>query len=226
MNKNAFLGLAGAGLLLAALAAPCAAASAAAAHAEESLAAPHAEDNLAAPHAEETRRMPSSRYVLHYVHLYSGARGISHFRDERLTLRSASKPGPAGKPAPASQLRSAGRSGSASVHDDASVLSAPNDLISYTLSTRSDATLLLLKRGAKEDWHRAPRRMWLIVVQGMARVTAGDGEVRRFGPGSVLLMDDTTGKGHITQAIGKLDHIALTIPAPLPAASRAAASAR
>jgi hypothetical protein len=38
----------------------------------------------------------------------------------------------------------------------------------------------------------------------MSEVTAGDGEVRRFGLGSIVLMDDLTGKGHI----------ALTIPVP------------
>ncbi len=132
-----------------------------------------------------------SPHTLHYVHLYSDASGVSHFRDETLTLHSN---GPAA--------------------GDARALSAPEALISYQLSDAPGATLLLLKRGAKEDWHRAPRRMYLIVVQGMSEVTASDGKVRRFGLGSVLLMDDTTGKGHITRAVGKVDHIALTIPAP------------
>ncbi len=45
-------------------------------------------------------------------------------------------------------------------------------------------------------------------------MTAGDGEVRRFGPGRIILMDDLTGKGHITRAVGDVDHIALTIPVP------------
>ncbi len=132
-------------------------------------------------------------HTLHYVHLYSDAQGVSHFRDEQLTLRP----------------------GGATV-GDSRALSAPDALISYELSGASGATLLLLKRGAVEDWHRAPRRMYLIVVQGMAEVTVSDGEVRRFGLGSVLLMDDTTGKGHITRAVGKIDHIALAIPAPAP----------
>ena len=56
--------------------------------------------------------------------------------------------------------------------------------------------------------------MYLIAVQGMSEVTAGDGEVRRFGLGSIILMDDLTGKGHITRAVGDVDHIALTIPVP------------
>lgn len=135
----------------------------------------------------------SRPHTLRYVRLYSDAAGVSHFRDEELTLR------PGG-----------GAVG------DSRALSAPEALISYELSTAPGATLLLLKRGATEDWHKAPRRMYLIVVQGMAEVTASDGEVRRFGLGSIILMDDTTGKGHVTHAVGDVDHIALAIPAPAP----------
>jgi hypothetical protein len=78
------------------------------------------------------------------------------------------------------------------------------------------AALLALQRGAKEDWHRAPRRLYLVALKGMSEVTAGDSTVRRFAPGSLLLMDDTTGKGHITRAVGGEDHVALTILAPAP----------
>jgi hypothetical protein len=84
------------------------------------------------------------------------------------------------------------------------------------ISQSGGATLLALRRGQKEDWHRAPRRMYLVALKGMSQVTVGDGEVRRFGPGSLLLMDDTMGKGHITQAVGSEDHVALTVPAPAP----------
>jgi len=39
-------------------------------------------------------------------------------------------------------------------------------------------------------------------------------------PGDVVLMDDPTGKGHRTAAVGAVDHIALLVPvgeAPRPA---------
>ncbi len=147
---------------------------------------------LAASPAEEANKMSSSTLSLPYVHLYADAKGISHFRDERLAFTQA-----AADPSLASPQLSNARA-----------------ITSRVLSKAPGATLLLLERGAEEDWHRAPRRMYLIVVQGMSEVTAGDGEVRRFGLGSVLLVDDTTGKGHITRAVGNVDHIALTIPAP------------
>ena len=82
----------------------------------------------------------------------------------------------------------------------------------HVLEAKGGATLLRLKAGAFEDWHNAPRAWYLIVLQGTSEVTTSDGQVRQFGPGSVVLLDDTTGKGHQTRAVGKIDHIAAVIP--------------
>jgi quercetin dioxygenase-like cupin family protein len=82
----------------------------------------------------------------------------------------------------------------------------------HVLEAKGGATLLRLKAGAIEDWHNAPRAWFLIVLQGASEVTTSDGQVRHFGPGAVVLLDDTTGKGHQTRAVGKSDHIAAVIP--------------
>jgi quercetin dioxygenase-like cupin family protein len=82
----------------------------------------------------------------------------------------------------------------------------------HVLEAKGGATLLRLKAGAFEDWHNAPRAWFLIVLQGESEVTTSDGKVRHFGPGSLVLLDDTTGKGHQTRAVGKIDHIAAVIP--------------
>ncbi len=82
----------------------------------------------------------------------------------------------------------------------------------HVLEAKGGATLLRLKVGAVEDWHNAPRAWYLIVLQGKSEVTASDGQVRQFGPGSVVLLDDTTGKGHQTRVVGNTDHIAAVIP--------------
>jgi hypothetical protein len=50
------------------------------------------------------------------------------------------------------------------------------------------------------DWHPAPRRQLVINISGEVEITASDGEVRVFGPGSIMLADDTTGKGHLSRA--------------------------
>jgi quercetin dioxygenase-like cupin family protein len=82
----------------------------------------------------------------------------------------------------------------------------------HVLQAKGGATLLRLKAGTVEDWHNAPQAWFLIVLQGESQVTTSDGKTRRFGPGSVVLLDDTTGKGHQTRAVGKIDHIAAVIP--------------
>ena len=83
----------------------------------------------------------------------------------------------------------------------------------HALNTAAGAMLLRLKPGTVEEWHNAPKPWYLIVLQGMSEVTVSDGEARRFRPGSVILMDDVTGKGHRTRAVGHIDHIAAVIPA-------------
>jgi mannose-6-phosphate isomerase-like protein (cupin superfamily) len=74
------------------------------------------------------------------------------------------------------------------------------------------ATLLRLRPGTVETWHRAPRRQYLFVVKGRSEVTAGDGQKRELVPGDMMLMDDTTGQGHITRVLGQEEHVALFIP--------------
>jgi hypothetical protein len=87
-----------------------------------------------------------------------------------------------------------------------------NERSTHVLEAKGGATLLRLKAGAVEDWHNAPQAWFLIVLQGASEVTTSDGQVRHFGPGSVVVLDDTTGKGHQTRAVGKIDHIAAVIP--------------
>ena len=57
------------------------------------------------------------------------------------------------------------------------------------------------------DWHPAPRRQYIINLDAGAEITASDGESRVIGAGEVLLVEDTTGKGHLSMAVdGKLRH--------------------
>lgn len=90
--------------------------------------------------------------------------------------------------------------------------SRPGGPLSHALGTGPGAMLLRLKPGAVEDWHNAPRPWYLIVVQGTSEVTTSDGEKRQFGLGSIVLLDDITGKGHQTRSVGTVDHIAAVVP--------------
>lgn len=51
------------------------------------------------------------------------------------------------------------------------------------------------------DWHNAPRRQYIIILEGEVDIEIGDGTIRRFGPGDILLVEDTTGRGHISRAV-------------------------
>jgi hypothetical protein len=55
--------------------------------------------------------------------------------------------------------------------------------------------------GGALDFHPAPRRQFVITLSGIGEVECGDGSRRRFGPGDIMLADDTTGQGHITREI-------------------------
>src|SRR5436853_1864804 len=51
------------------------------------------------------------------------------------------------------------------------------------------------------DWHPAPRRQYIINLDAGVQITASDGEARRIGAGEVILVEDTSGKGHLSKAI-------------------------
>ena len=52
----------------------------------------------------------------------------------------------------------------------------------------------------------------MITLQGGAEIGIGDGTVKRFGPGDVLLADDLTGRGHTTKAVGDVPRVSVAIP--------------
>jgi len=49
------------------------------------------------------------------------------------------------------------------------------------------------------DWHCAPRRQFVVFLDGWVRITVSDGESRMLPAGSVVLVEDLTGKGHVTE---------------------------
>jgi len=52
------------------------------------------------------------------------------------------------------------------------------------------------------DPHPAPRRQWVVMLRGAIEVEVSDGTRRRFEPGDLVLVTDTTGRGHVTFAVG------------------------
>jgi hypothetical protein len=62
------------------------------------------------------------------------------------------------------------------------------------------------------DWHNAPRRQFVVNLTGEVEITVSDGEKRHFGPGSILLAEDVTGKGHISRGVDKSERRTLFVP--------------
>jgi hypothetical protein len=65
---------------------------------------------------------------------------------------------------------------------------------------------------AENSWHRAPRRQYVISLAGGISITASDGETRHIGAGEIVLVEDTTGKGHITRSSGDKPRHTIFVP--------------
>jgi hypothetical protein len=62
------------------------------------------------------------------------------------------------------------------------------------------------------DWHVGPRRQYVITLSGRAEIEVANGQKVAIGPGHINLIEDTTGKGHITRNLGPDNRIVVTIP--------------
>jgi sugar phosphate isomerase/epimerase len=57
-----------------------------------------------------------------------------------------------------------------------------------------------LPAGVREvDWHNPPQRLLVLWLTGEVEFETSDGNIRRLPAGSVVLAEDTTGKGHISR---------------------------
>jgi quercetin dioxygenase-like cupin family protein len=76
------------------------------------------------------------------------------------------------------------------------------------LSKRLPATGIIFREVQPDydlDWHPAPRRQYIINLDAGVKITASDGEARIIKAGEVILVEDTSGKGHLSQAVeGKI----------------------
>ena len=96
-------------------------------------------------------------------------------------------------------------------------LNIPLDPSRYgSLSAPVDAQSIIFREtpaGGLIDFHPAPRRQFVVTLQGIVEVECGDGSKRRFGAGDIMLADDTTGQGHVTREVkGPRHSIFITLP--------------
>ena len=66
--------------------------------------------------------------------------------------------------------------------------------------------------GSFIDWHPAPRRQFIITLEGEVEIGLGDGSIYKLGPGDVMLAEDLDGQGHTTRAVGDVPRVSVAIP--------------
>lgn len=64
------------------------------------------------------------------------------------------------------------------------------------------------------ELHPAPTRQFLALLSGEVEVETTDGTIRRFGPGDLVLLEDTSGRGHVTRNTGDGYTTFLVVPVP------------
>ncbi|HEY8205355.1 MAG TPA: hypothetical protein VIF81_11555 [Pyrinomonadaceae bacterium] len=119
-----------------------------------------------------------------YTQLFSDESGESHFRDVEIEFTSSDYAPPA----------------------------PPLNLSAFT--SASQIGFMEAPAGWSSDWHPSSARNLFVVLTGEWEVTASDGETRRFGSGSVLLVEDTIGKGHTSCVVSEVDSVAVMVQLP------------
>ena len=119
-----------------------------------------------------------------YVHIYTDPSGESHFEDVEVAL----------SPLPVDSA-------------------APPILVSSFIA--ADQLAFARCPPSKDgDWQTAPCRQFLFFLTGENETEVSDGEVRRFGPGSIVLLEDTSGKGHCGRFVGTVDALVALLELP------------
>ena len=82
-------------------------------------------------------------------------------------------------------------------------------------STRMPATGIIFRQTQAEHdrpWHPAPRRQYIINLDAGVELTASDGQARTIGAGEIVLVEDTSGKGHLSKSVNNQMRHSIFIP--------------
>ena len=107
-----------------------------------------------------------------YTRLYSNDNGESHFEDVEIQFETIDFAPPA----------------------------PPLDISVF--GPAEQCSILRAKPGWRGDWHSAPFRQLHFYLSGEVEAETSDGEKRRIRAGAIVLVEDTTGKGHRSHIVG------------------------
>jgi hypothetical protein len=82
----------------------------------------------------------------------------------------------------------------------------------YKMMANAGAELHRAPPGRVSDWHTAPRRQYVITLSGHGELEVSGGKKISVGPGNIELVEDITGKGHITRVVGTEDRVTIQVP--------------
>ena len=128
--------------------------------------------------------MKTEQLEMKYTKIFVDETGETHFKDIEIELESVDFAPPA-PPLMLSQFKPATR---------------------YAFS--------LFPSGWFGDWHPTPKKQTFLFLSGEMEVRVSDGEERRFGAGSIVLVEDTTGKGHVSRVVGSTDVVTAVVQLP------------
>ena len=124
------------------------------------------------------------RHPLEYIRLFSDDVGESHIETATIALQSERF----APPAPPLDVSAMSRA------DGWNLLRFPADWVG--------------------GWHCTPSRQWMFVLAGHAAVRASDGSQCDLRAGSICLLEDTQGKGHLTSIIGSDEVVIVAVRIP------------
>lgn len=119
-----------------------------------------------------------------YIKIYTDEKGETHFLDVEIELESRA----AAPPAP------------------------PIMISPYNSATQYG--FWVFPPGWVGDWHKAPRKQIFFILSGKSEAQVSDGEIRSFRKGSILLVEDTWGKGHKSRVLGSEEMVVAIVHLP------------
>lgn len=84
-------------------------------------------------------------------------------------------------------------------------------LYTSAASNSGQVAFLAAPAGWESDWHVSSSRNFFVVVSGEWEIETSDGSVRRFGPNTVMRVEDTTGKGHRSRVVSAGESLMIVV---------------